>query len=67
MLGQTRACLNCGKKFQKSRRVHRFCCQDCRFEHWQRTHPRVSIERTETGNVIRIELEEAGARSVERK
>lgn len=33
-------CDNCGRQFKWIRRTARFCCASCRFEAWDRNHPR---------------------------
>lgn len=38
-------CENCGAKFERNRATKRFCSPSCRFEHWDRLHPRVAVAK----------------------
>ncbi len=43
MKGDVVECANCGTSFEQRRRDHLFCSERCRYEFWNRTHPRVTI------------------------
>ena len=61
MKGDIATCPNCGKSFEQRRKDQQFCSSRCRYEYWNRAHPRVEIEkpfrlsRAEDGRLVIVQ------------
>lgn len=45
MKGDIATCPNCGKPFEQRRKDQQFCNGRCRYEYWNKAHPRIGVNR----------------------